>query len=214
MKLETTPPTSPSGTGIAARRERQRREARRAILAATHSLLSESEAGDFSIRRLSQVCGYSAPTIYHYFGGKENLLTALLENGMQALARELDRSSQSSDALDRLRSVLLTFVRYTTENPTFSGLWGTVSRQPGMEMPPSYAGVKERLDEQVRELIASGRLDGFDTVRAEQVLWALLHGLIAMQMSEPDHPWAPGLAEDAVDSLLLGMTTRTAGATR
>ena len=111
MKLETTPPTARSGTRIAARRERQRREARRAILEATHSLLSESEAGDFSIRHLSQVCGYSAPTIYHYFGGKESLLAALLEDGMQALASELDRSCQSSDALDRLRSILLTFIR-------------------------------------------------------------------------------------------------------
>ena len=27
---------------------------------------------------------------------------------------------------------------------------------------------------------------------AEQVLWAMLHGLITLQMNEPEHPWAPG----------------------
>ena len=55
------------------------------------------------------------------------------------------------------------------------------------------------------------RLLGISPVAsAEQVLWALLHGLIALPMTEPDHPWAPGLAENAVDSLLRGMTSRPA----
>ena len=49
---------------------------------------------------------------------------------------------------------------------------------------------------------------------AEQVLWAMLHGLITLQMAEPDHPWAPGLAEDAIDSLLRGMFAPSRGAAR
>lgn len=221
IKLESSSVTSPphfskqpAPPGIEARRERQRREARRAILDATQTLLSESEAGDFSIRGLTERCGYSAPTIYYHFGDKDGLLTALLDDGMQILARELHRCFQSEDALDRLRSILLTFIRYATEHPTFSALWGTVSRQPGNEMPRSYDEVKDLLDSPVRDLVDAGRLNDLDTTRAEQMLWAMLHGLIALQMAEPDHPWAPGLAEDTVDSLLRGMTTSSGGTTR
>lgn len=212
----TTPPLSKNSTpsGFEARRERQRREARRAILEATHTLLSESEAGDFSIRSLADRCGYSPPTVYYHFGDKDGLLAALLEDGMRALALELERSSQSRDALHRLRASLLAFIRYTTNHPTFSKLWGTVARQPGAVMPPSYTEVKERLDATVRELIEAGRFEGFDTTSAEQVLWAMLHGLITLQMNEPDHPWAPGLAENAIDSLLRGMAAPTGGGVR
>ena len=171
----TTPPLSknPTSPGFEARRERQRREARHAILEATHTLLSESEAGEFSIRSLAERCGYSPPTVYYHFGDKDGLLAALLEDGMHELALELERASQSRDALHRLRANLLTFIRYATDHPTFSKLWGTVARQPGAVMPPSYAEVKERLDAPVRELIDAGRLAGFDTASAEQVLWAM-----------------------------------------
>ena len=79
-------------------------------------------------------------------------------------------------------------------------------------MPPAVEGVGQRLDSPIRELIASERLIGFDTTSAEQVIWALLRGLIAMQIAEPEHPWAPGLAERAVDTMLRGMTTSSAHA--
>lgn len=207
-------PKNAASIGIESRRERQRQEARRAILDSTQGLLSESEGGDFSIRSLAARCGYSAPTIYHYFGDKDGLLAALLNDGMRALASELDESCQSRDSLERLRSILLTFIRFATDHPTFSSLWGTVARQPGTEMPEAYEKVKELLDAPVRELIAAGSFNEFDTASAEQVLWAMLHGLITLQMAEPDHPWAPGLAENAVDSLLRGMTSRSAGTIR
>ena len=54
-------PKNAASIGIESRRERQRQEARRAILDSTQGLLSESEGGDFSIRSLAARCGYSAP---------------------------------------------------------------------------------------------------------------------------------------------------------
>ena len=208
----TTPlPKHEAAIGIESRRERQRQEARSAILDSTQVLLAESEGGDFSIRSLAARCGYSAPTIYHYFGDKDGLLAALFNDGMRALAMKLEEACQSRNSLEQLRSILLAFVRFATDHPTFSNLWGTVARQPGVEMPEAYEDVKELLDAPVRELIAAGRFGDFDTASAEQVLWAMLHGLIALPMTEPDHPWEPGLAENAVDSLLRGMTSPSAG---
>jgi AcrR family transcriptional regulator len=199
-------PKSPSGTGIEARRERQRLEARRSILDASHSLLVESEVGDFSIRGLADRCGYSPPTIYYHFGDKDGLLAALLDDRLAALTDELDTACRSDDSLERLRSILLTFVRHAVDHPTFSGLLETVGRQPDSRVHSSLQEIKERLDAPLQQLIDSGELQGFDTSSAEQVLWAMLHGLIAIQRAEPDHPWARGLAELAFDSLLRGMT--------
>jgi AcrR family transcriptional regulator len=134
---------------------------------------------------------------------------------MQTLADELEHSCTARDPLERLRSMLLAFIRYSTENLVFSALWWNVSRQPGNEMPPSFGQVRERLDSTLSALVASGRLNGLEKTSAGQILWALLHGLVGLQNAEPDHPWAPGLAESAIDSLLRGMTLpRTAEPTQ
>ena len=50
------------------RRLRQRTDAQRAILDATEALLVEDGYEQFSMRRLVERCGYTAPTIYRYFG--------------------------------------------------------------------------------------------------------------------------------------------------
>ncbi len=214
MSLSPNRPKAAPRTGIEARRERQRHEARRAILDATEALLAESEGGDFSIRGLAEKCGYSAPTVYYHFGDKDGLMLALLEDGMQTLASNLERCCEAPDALERLRSMLLAFIHYSTENPIFSGLWWNVSRQPAAEMPPAFVQVRELLDTTVNDLVTTGRLKGLDKTSAEQVLWVLLHGIVGLQNAEPDHPWAPGLAETAVDSLLRGMTQQAVEATQ
>ena len=61
------------------RRQQNRADARRTILDAAELLLPEVGHDGFSIRRLVARCGYSAPTIYHYFGDKAGLIEALLE---------------------------------------------------------------------------------------------------------------------------------------
>ena len=38
------------------------------------------------------------------------------------------------------------------------------------------------------------------------MIWALLHGLSALRVIEPGHPWVPNLGERAIETLLRGMT--------
>ena len=67
------------------RRLQQRTDAQRAILDATEGLLVEHGYEQFSMRRLVERCGYTAPTIYRYFGDKRGLLDALLEERILGL---------------------------------------------------------------------------------------------------------------------------------
>src|SRR5258705_2105281 len=99
LQLDTPP-------GIEHRRARQREEARRAILDATELLLIESGGFDFSIRSLSKRCGYSAPNVYHYFGDKDGLIDALLEERVAGLAAAVEPVKHGGDALVNLRALL------------------------------------------------------------------------------------------------------------
>src|SRR5262245_51180068 len=90
-------PLSPAET----RRARQREEARRAILDATEALLLE--AGEtFGVRALAARCGYTAPTIYHYFGDKDGLIDALLEERFAQLLAEVRRTPTGDDPVANL----------------------------------------------------------------------------------------------------------------
>src|SRR5262249_23213265 len=81
----------------ALRRTRQREEARRAILDATEAILLEDGEELLSIRKLALRCGYTAPTIYHYFRDKDGLNDALLEERFSRLLQRIRRVPLAPD---------------------------------------------------------------------------------------------------------------------
>jgi AcrR family transcriptional regulator len=192
--------------GIEHRRARQREEARRTILDATELLLIESGGFDFSIRSLSKRCGYSAPTVYHYFRDKDGLIDALLEERVAGLADAIERVPVTGDGLADLRAVLRAFVGFSAEHPTFDKLMWTVSSKGQTRTTPAMERLRARVRPPLDLLAESGRLGDGDAESAGQMIWALLHGLSALRVIEPAHPWVPNLGERAIETLLRGMT--------
>jgi AcrR family transcriptional regulator len=190
--------------GPEARRERQRQEARRTILDATEALMVESGGDAFSIRELTQRCGYSAPTVYHYFGDKDGLIDALLEDRFARLLEALEGVGQSADPAENLRQMSLAFMGFGHANPTFYRLISTLSRKGQTRTPPAVETARQLMEEPMRRLDAEGRLD-LPLETAGQVLWALTHGLTSLRSLRPDHGWARDLESDALDVLLRGV---------
>ena len=193
--------------GIEHRRARQREEARRAILDATEFLLIESGGFDFSIRSLSKRCGYSAPTVYHYFGDKDGLIDALLEERVAGLADAIERvpvtrrcARGSARGAARVRRVRR---RASDLRPPDVD---RVEQGPAAAPLRRWSGSPRACARRSTRSRESGRLGGDDVETAGQMIWALLHGLSALRVTEPDHPWAPNLGERALETLLRGMT--------
>ena len=84
-------------------------------------------------------------------------------------------------------------------------MW-TVSSKGRSRTTPAMERLTARVRPPLDVLAESGRLGGDDIETAGQMIWALLHGLSALRVTEPDHPWAPNLGERALDTLLRGMT--------
>jgi AcrR family transcriptional regulator len=200
------PPTAPDAApGIDERRERQRADARRAILDATEALLIESGGFDFSIRSLGKRCGYSAPTVYHYFGDKDGLIVALLEERTARLADAIERIPVTADPLDDLRALLLAFISFRAENPTFARMMWTVSSKGHSHVVPAMERLRARVEPPLQALADAERFGGVVHETAGQIIWAVLLGLSSLSVIEPDHPWSPDLGERAIDTMLRGM---------
>lgn len=183
------------------RRRQQRHEARRAILDATETLLLEVGTERFSIRRLAERCGYTAPTIYHHFGDKNHLIDAVLEERFDKLLRRLQRVPRGDDPVAYVRELARAFVRFGLQNPTHYQLLTA----PRLEAIPTHAGARDLVEHAFERLAADGWLGGLEVELAFQATWALLHGLISLRIIRPNHRWARHLPEAAIDALLAGM---------
>lgn len=193
------------GPGAAERRERQRQEARRTILDATEALMLEHQGSDFSIRALGKRSGYSAPTVYHYFGDKDGLIEALLEERVSRLAEQLEGVEPSGDAQADLRAMLLAYFDFSTRNPTFTRLMWTLSRKGESREPEAMERVRNVIQSAMQRFGDSGRLGEFEAGSAGQMLWALAYGLVSLHIAQPDFEMDDRLAARAFDALFLGM---------
>ena len=91
----------------------------------------ESGGDEFSIRNLAGRCGYTAPTIYHYFGDKEGLVAALLEERFARLLATVRTVDLGPDPVTNLQRMIGGFLRFGDENPTFYRLIVAGSRRGG-----------------------------------------------------------------------------------
>lgn len=203
--MSTQLPETPSER----RRAQQRAGARRAILEATEALLLEAGYEAFSMRRLADRCGYTAPTIYHHFGDKNGLIDALLEERFQQMLAVIREVPDGDDPADTLREMFRAYARFGLENPTLYRLLEMA--RPNREEPPESAEQSRALIEgPLIALARSGRLATRDLELALQTIWVTLHGLVSLRISRPEHDWCDGLDDFALDTLLGGLV-RPAG---
>jgi AcrR family transcriptional regulator len=191
-----------------ARREQGRADARRSILSATADLLDEGGHDGLSVRKLVDRCGYSAPTIYHYFGDKPGLIDALLEERLRGFVSELERVTRHADPVENLRAHCLAFVRFGLDNPTHYALLMNHRRADAAPLPAAEEarGIMERpLD----VLADQGRVPHADLELVRQSIWAFVHGLIALPAARRDLDWHPDLISRSLDAMLRGWITPT-----
>jgi AcrR family transcriptional regulator len=195
----------------AATRRRQRQsQARQIILDAARQLLLDDGIEGFTMRRLAQRCGYTAPTIYHYFGDKQGLLDVLLEQEFRRLLAELERVPTVRDPLEALRALFHVIVRFGLDNPKHYRLLHTARPENAGPLPSDEAA-RRRVEAPLEQLFRAGRLRADELEPVRQALWALLHGLISLQNSRPDVEWATELAELGLESMLLGLLRPSLG---
>ncbi len=204
------PPDS-AETPAERRRHAQREEARRSILAAAEALLVEDGYERFSMRRLANRCGYTAPTLYHYFGDKRRLIDAVLDDGFQRILVRLRRVRRPADPAESVRAQLVAFVRASLENPTLYRLL-SLPRPDDSPPPASAEAAREQLESPLAALRREGRLRARSVEEAVQCLWAVMHGVISLRTNGAHAGLVANLETFALDTILRGLIAPAGGA--
>jgi AcrR family transcriptional regulator len=178
-------------------------DSRTAILVATESVLLADGAEGLTIRKVSDRCGYTAPTIYHHFGDKDGLVDALLEARF-AVVLELMRSiERTPDPAAHLIEVARAFVRFALENPNHYRLL-SVPRQ-GESLVPSAEAARELVKRDLEDLARAGTLATPDIEEAFQITWSMIHGLISIHLIRPHQERSPHLIERTFEVMQTGL---------
>lgn len=125
-------------------------ERRAAILAAARQAFASASYSEVAVPDVARASGGSPAIVFHYFGSKEGLYAAVLEDDLAALAtRQAEADAAlppNTSARDRVRTWALAHLDHLAARPT--------ATLPSEE-PAAAAGVRERARANDREFLAS-----------------------------------------------------------
>ena len=179
----SAPPIPPS------RRDRVRNATLTEIKALAWAQIAESGAAAMSLRAIARDMGMTSSALYRYFTGREQLLSALAQDGFASLADHLEAAEAEPDGRepdgaggDRFMRVVRAYRRWALDHPTEYALtFG--SPVPGLEchVPEVKAEMERGVAVLLRVMIAglrAGRIQppplaGADepALRAKLALW-------------------------------------------
>ena len=198
--------------GVIERREREREEIRRKILDAARGLFTREGYDRVTMRRIADAIEYSPTTIYNHFEDKDDLVQAMCHEDFARLFDHLSQQPPPADPVDAIRKLGLGYARFGIEHPN---QYRFMFMTPGKFEHPEDRDFSpgERAFELLRGAVASAMEGGYfrpgDVDTVAQVLWASMHGAVALIITLhpqmwPHVPARPDLVQQVVDAAIRG----------
>lgn len=146
------------------------------------------------MRRIAQKIEYSPTTIYLYFRDKDELIGELCEETFSLLTKKIGKVvGVGGDPVENLKRGLRAYVDFGIQHPNH---YRTTFLTPHEDMGPNHrrssAGraAFDFLLQGVGACVQAGRFRETDVNAIGQALWAMVHGLTALQITHRDcFPW-------------------------
>jgi AcrR family transcriptional regulator len=177
---------------------------RQELLAVTAELVDRDGPAKVTLRDVASAAGTSTTAVYSLFGGKSQLLTAVVDHGFESF-----RDSQVDAAPGGLQELGVAYRAWALEHRAlyrlmFGGaLAAYVDCQPSPEVS---AGAMEPLVEAVASAQASGALRNEPVDLVAVSIWGQVHGLVSLELAQVGPPGADWAAayNSALDAVARG----------
>jgi AcrR family transcriptional regulator len=193
----------------AQQREADRASKRDAVLLAAVRLFNERGFHATSLDDVAASLGVSKPLIYHYLGGKDQVLFECMRIGLQQLREAADQvARQPGTGMDRLKRFLRRYAECIMED--FSRcVIRTGDETLSPEIRPQFRALKAEIDQAMRKLIAEAAADGSAKVADVKLTAFAFAGALSWtaRWHEPGGTLQPAeIAEQMVEILTRGIT--------
>jgi AcrR family transcriptional regulator len=162
------------------RKERERADRERLILATARELAEQQGWDAVTTRRLAERIEYSQPVLYSHFRGKREIIGAVALQGAAELAAALrTAASAADDPRARVTALARTYLDFAASSPA---VYDAMFQLDG-GLPFAQADTPEPLKDAFAALLenlgaAAG--EGVDPGLFTELFWAALHGLATL----------------------------------
>ena len=192
--------------------EEQRREVRRRIRRAAAEVYAEKGAIGVSVRAIAERAGVSTGTLYGYYESLGELMRSLWAGPVAKASEGLEEIAKANpDPRERIRALLEAYAEFALENrDVFRGALLFVRPQPLPESerrPLDQFVFYDLLRAALREGQAAGQVRAGNADELAQVLWAGIHGALALPVNLDIATFAPPetLARQTTQALLRSL---------
>lgn len=181
-------------------RERRALRTREAILDAARKIISKDGVDGLSMRNIADAIDYSPAGLYEYFGGKEEIIHAVIEQGFARFTQALESVDTTLSAREYAREVGLAYIHFAVRNPDFFLLMFTTAPlseiyQETYQRPkdrasavamlrnePSFAVLYRAIERAVDEGLYHPQ-PGFGVFEMALTSWSHVHGIAMLRVT-------------------------------
>jgi AcrR family transcriptional regulator len=160
------------------------RSLRSKISAAAQELYLREGTEGFSMRKVAERVGISAPAIYRHFKNKEELLNEIVIEGLKILEEYLRPALDAATPYDRLIRMTDNYLSFALEQPKYFD-FAFLTPSPGQNhvateiARPDWDTFRLAI-EQVAACAEAGLFPKDDPLETAVTIWAEVHGLITL----------------------------------
>jgi AcrR family transcriptional regulator len=190
--------------GRTERNEAIREESRGRILDAALTLFARNGFEGTSIRALAQEAGISLGLLYNYFPGKEDVLRAILEQGMADVLRSFSDALNPDVPGSPIERLFRSTLAILDRNRRFWMLFYSIRSQPAVieRLAPEIGELSARIQAGLEGILSA--TGATDVATEARLLFAIIDGISQQYVLDPTNYPAEAVIDRAL--LLLGAT--------
>ncbi len=162
------------------RKQRERHQRQTAILDVAERLFHRIGYDKTTIEDIAHEAEFAKGTIYLYFSSKEDIISGLIDRGLEQLVSKFQKINQTeATGLEAYRQMGDTFVSFFQKHPSYPKIFALFHSIDAQSVAPEIFEHKKTLVEEMARAIARGIDDGSIRSDVEPAKTALLTAMTA-----------------------------------
>ncbi|HEY0273701.1 MAG TPA: TetR/AcrR family transcriptional regulator [Chitinophaga sp.] len=186
--------------GSVERKQRLKEDVRCKILEAGWNIVEEEGWSALSMRKIADAIEYTAPIIYGHFQSKDALLMEFTRKGHMLLSARVKAARDAHSTLEeQLEAMWLAYWDFAFEQPAYYKLMYGVEMgccETAVRECPGFEMASKQVLDTIKALIAVSNHPEQDPDRRFYTFWAILHGLISLNMVQKNKNAESCLSEE------------------
>ena len=171
--------------GIVARPKTYDDELRNTLIRIAAESIADGGERHMSLRPVTDAARTSTTAVYSFFGNKEGLVIAVLQEAQESFAHRQASVPVTDDPIEDLANLGLAYRDWVRENPSLYQVMfgGTVEATRNLKVNgwQLYDAAVQPLRTQVQRLYDAGLIEGVPVDLVVESIWAAVHGFISLE---------------------------------